>query len=64
MKFKIEKELKWVPSKLTTKIDYYIWVDSNCIAVYDNEDEARNALEIIKVEYKQPLREIIHEEEI
>jgi hypothetical protein len=64
MKFKIEKELKWKSSELKTQIDYYIWVDSTCIAVYSSEDEARKALEIIKVEYQQPLREIIYEEEI
>jgi hypothetical protein len=64
MKFKIERELKWRPSELKTQVDYYIWADSNCIAVYSSEDEARNALEIIKVEYQQPLREVIYEEEI
>ena len=62
MRIKVERETKWQDNEMKTC--YYIWVDGKCIHMTNTEDEAKDAIEKIKANYKSPSQEIIYEEEI
>jgi len=64
MTIKIEKETTFDVRQIKTITKYFIWVDDKCIHCADNEEEAKNAVEQIKANYKTPSREFIYEETI
>lgn len=46
MKIKIERETKWKSGEIKTS--YFVWVDSNCTAMFETEAEAVVAVDSIK----------------
>jgi len=64
MTIKIEKETTFDIKQMKTITTYFIWVDNKCVYYADSEDEAKNAVEQIKSDYKAPTQEVIYEETI
>ena len=64
MKIKIERETKWKSSLYEVKTSYFVWVDLNCIAMFETEAEAMAAVESIKSSKHQIGSETIFEEEV
>ena len=62
MKIKIERETKWRLGEVKTS--YFVWVDLNCIAMFETEAEAIAAVESIKNSKHQIGSETVFEEEI
>ena len=62
MTIKLEKEVAWINEKSVTK--WFVWVDSNCVEIAYNEEEALRKYDNVKANYVSPSREIIKAEEI
>ena len=62
MKIKIERETKFRSGEVKTS--YYIWIDLNCVAMFETEAEAMAAVESIKSSKHQIGSETIFEEEV
>ena len=62
MKIKIERETKWKSGEVKTS--YFVWVDLNCLAMFETEAEAIAVVESIKSSKHKIGSETIFEEEI
>lgn len=63
-KFKIEKEVKWDANSMTMVTRYFVWADSQCLALKHTEEEALEAYDSIKANFVQGGTFIIKEEEV
>lgn len=64
MTIKITKDTKWSQFDNSVRDEYYVWADNRCVALYQTEEQARNAVEKIKATYVSPITVTIFEETI
>jgi hypothetical protein len=62
--FKIEKDVRWNVDKRESEVRYFVWAGNSIIALSKTEQEAIEAYEQAKVNYKPNRNEIIREETV
>lgn len=64
VKFKIEKEVKWDSTTMEMVTKYFVWAGNNCLALKYTEEEALEAYEAIKANFKSGGTTVIKYEEV
>lgn len=64
VKFKIEKEVKWDTTTMEMVTKYFVWAGNNCLALKYTEEEALEAFEAIKANFKSGGTTVIKYEEV
>lgn len=64
VKFKIEKEVKWDSTTMKMETKYFVWAGNNCLALKNTEEEALEAYEAIKANFKSSGTTVIKYEEV
>jgi hypothetical protein len=62
IEFKIEKETKWDSNKKETKTVYYVWAGHNCVEVAYTEEQAEEAYEKVKANWRPSSTEVLKRE--